>query len=88
MDCAAWLLRWAGTHWTECDVFLDAWRHANRFEVKSRVSTRLPAIACHMALSALKRSSLEQLDERITASIEDPADNPEVTMHKTVRSVK
>lgn len=69
-------------------MFLDAWRHANRFEVKSRVSTRLPAIACHKALSALKRSSLEQLDERITASIEDPADNPEVTMHKTVRSVK
>jgi RNA polymerase sigma-70 factor (ECF subfamily) len=68
------------------DVFLDAWRQANRFDAKSRVSTWLLAIARHKALSALKRRSHEQLDERITASIEDPADNPEVTMHKTVRS--
>ena len=67
------------------DVFLDAWRQANRFEAKSRVSTWLLAIARHKALSALKRRSHEQLDERTTASIEDPADNPEVTTHKTVR---
>jgi RNA polymerase sigma-70 factor, ECF subfamily len=68
------------------EVFLDAWRHASGYEGKSRVSTWLLAIARHKALSALKRRSHEPLDERTTASIEDPADNPEVTMRKTVRS--
>jgi RNA polymerase sigma-70 factor, ECF subfamily len=68
------------------DVFLDVWQHANGFEAKSRVSTWLLAIARHKALSTLKRRSHEQLDERITASIEDPADNPELTTYKTVRS--
>jgi RNA polymerase sigma-70 factor, ECF subfamily len=68
------------------DVFLDAWHHANGFEAKSRVSTWLLAIARHKAFSELRRRSHEQLDEHTTESIEDPADNPEITMHKTVRS--
>jgi RNA polymerase sigma-70 factor (ECF subfamily) len=68
------------------DVFLDVWRNANGFEAKFRVSTWLLAIARHKALSALKRRSHEPLDERTTASVEDPADDPEITMHKTVRS--
>jgi RNA polymerase sigma-70 factor, ECF subfamily len=64
------------------DVFLDAWRHASGYEGKSRVSTWLLSIARDKVLSALKRRSHEPLDVRTTASIEDPADNPEVTMHK------
>jgi RNA polymerase sigma-70 factor, ECF subfamily len=68
------------------DVFLDAWRRADGFEAKSRVSTWLLAIARYKALSELRRRSHEQLDEHATALIEDPADNPEITMHKTVRS--
>jgi RNA polymerase sigma-70 factor (ECF subfamily) len=68
------------------DVFLDAWQHASGFEAKSRVSTWLLAIARYKALSELRRRSHEQLDEHTTASVEDPADNPETTMQKTVRS--
>jgi RNA polymerase sigma-70 factor (ECF subfamily) len=68
------------------DVFLDAWRHASRFEAKARLSTWLLAIARYKALSELRRRSHEQLDEHTTASIEDPADSPEITMQKTVHS--
>jgi len=68
------------------DVFLDAWRRADGFEAKSQVSTWLLAIARYKALSELRRRPHEQLDEHTTASIEDPADNPEITVQKTVRS--
>jgi RNA polymerase sigma-70 factor (ECF subfamily) len=68
------------------EVFLDVWRQANRFEARSQVSTWLLAMARNKALSALRRRSTEELDEEVAEFIEDPADNPEVTMQKKQRN--
>src|SRR5947209_9988119 len=55
------------------EVFLDVWRQANRFEARSAVSTWLLAIARFKALSALRRRTAEELDEKAAAAVEDPA---------------
>jgi RNA polymerase sigma-70 factor (ECF subfamily) len=68
------------------EVFIDVWRQAERFERRSQVATWLLAIARNKALSSLRRRSNEQLDEEVAEFIEDPADNPEVTMQKQERS--
>src|SRR5215203_4895941 len=68
------------------EVFLDVWRQANRFEARSQVATWLLAIARNKALSALRRRSTEELDDEVAEFIEDPADNPEVTMQKKQRN--
>ena len=68
------------------EVFFDVWRQASRFERRSQVSTWLLAITRNKALSTLRRRSNEQLDEEVAEFIEDPADNPEVTMQKQERS--
>jgi len=62
------------------EVFLDVWRQAGRFQGRSQVTTWLLAIARNKALSALRRRSTEELDEEAAAAIEDPQDNPEVTI--------
>jgi RNA polymerase sigma-70 factor, ECF subfamily len=62
------------------EVFLDVWRQAGRFQGRSQVTTWLLAIARYKALSALQRRSTEELDEDMAAAIEDPQDNPEVTI--------
>src|SRR5215468_9121540 len=62
------------------EVFLDVWRQAGKFEGRCQVTTWLLAIARYKALSALQRRSTEQLDEDVAAAIEDPQDNPEVTI--------
>ena len=67
------------------EVFIDVWRQAERFERRSQVSTWLLAIARNKALSSLRRRSNEQLDDEVAEFIEDPADNPEVTMQKQER---
>jgi RNA polymerase sigma-70 factor (ECF subfamily) len=68
------------------EVFFDVWRQAERFERRSQVSTWLLAITRNKALSTLRRRSNEQLDEEVAEFIEDPADDPEVTMQKQERS--
>jgi RNA polymerase sigma-70 factor (ECF subfamily) len=68
------------------EVFFDVWRQAERFERRSQVSTWLLGIARNKALSALRRRSTEQLDEEVAEFIEDPSDNPEVTMQKRQQS--
>jgi RNA polymerase sigma factor (sigma-70 family) len=67
------------------DTFLDAWRSAEHFEKKSRVSTWLLAIARYKALSELRRRPSVPLDERADA-VQDSTDDPETTAHKTGRS--
>jgi len=62
------------------EVFLDVWRHAGRFRGRSQVTTWLLALARNKALSALRRRSTEELDDKTVAAIEDPQDNPEVTI--------
>lgn len=64
------------------DVFLDAWRHAGRFEGRSQVSTWLIGIARHKALGALRKHTTDTLDEAAAERIEDPADGPEVVLAK------
>jgi len=62
------------------EVFLDVWRQAGRFQGRSQVTTWLLAIARNKALSALRGRSNEELDEDVAVGIEDPQDNPEVTL--------
>ena len=68
------------------EVFLDVWRQAEGFESKSQVSTWLLAIARYKALSALRRRSDEHLVDRMAATIEDTADDPETAVYKVDRN--
>src|SRR5215510_3722550 len=67
------------------DVFLAVWRRAERFEGRSQVSTWLLAIARNKALSRMRARTTEPLDEEIAESVEDLADDPEVTLQKEQR---
>ncbi|HEY4407911.1 MAG TPA: sigma-70 family RNA polymerase sigma factor [Xanthobacteraceae bacterium] len=64
------------------EVFLDVWRHAAKFEACSRAATWLLAIARFKAISSLRRRRDAQLDDATAATIEDPRDDPEVTIRK------
>ncbi|RJF74277.1 sigma-70 family RNA polymerase sigma factor [Rhodopseudomonas palustris] len=64
------------------EVFLDVWRQAGKFEGRSSVSTWLLAITRFKALSALRRRKDAELDDEAAAAIEDPSDDPEVTVQK------
>jgi RNA polymerase sigma-70 factor (ECF subfamily) len=64
------------------EVFLDVWRHAAKFQARSAASTWLLAIARFRALSSLRKRSDAALDDEKTASIADPADDPEVSIRK------
>jgi RNA polymerase sigma-70 factor, ECF subfamily len=64
------------------EVFLDVWRQAASFEARSTAPTWLLAIARFKALSSLRRRGEEPLDEAMAAAIEDPADDPEVALHR------
>lgn len=67
------------------EAFLDVWRRADTFESRSQVTTWLLAIARNKALSMLKRGCAVQLDEKVAQAIEDPSDDPEVTVSKLRR---
>jgi RNA polymerase sigma-70 factor, ECF subfamily len=68
------------------EVFLDVWRQADRFEGRSAVSTWMLAIARFKALSVLRKRPEEELDEEAASAIEDPTDDPEITMQKKDKS--
>jgi RNA polymerase sigma-70 factor, ECF subfamily len=68
------------------EVFIEVWRHAGRFAGRSEVSTWLLAIARHKALSLLRRTTSDQLDEARADAIEDPADGPEAALQKAQTS--
>ena len=84
------LMRFVGREVTAEDlvseVFIEAWRHADRFEARSQVLTWLLAIARHKALSALRRRSAHEVDDERLEFIEDPCDDPEPPMQKTERN--
>jgi RNA polymerase sigma-70 factor (ECF subfamily) len=61
------------------------WRQAARFECRSSVSTWLLSIARHKALSARRRRTDAELDEKIEATVADPADDPEVALQEKNR---
>jgi RNA polymerase sigma-70 factor, ECF subfamily len=70
------------------DVFLDVWRQAATFEARSSVSTWLLAIARYKALSARRRRTDAELDDKVAGTVADPADNPEVVLQKKHRAVQ
>src|SRR6478672_6759054 len=84
-----WLLRFVSNETLAEDllseVFLDVWRHAGRFQCRSSVSTWLMSIARHKALSACRRRTDAELDEKIEATIADPANDPEVALQEKDR---
>ena len=67
------------------DVFLELWRAARNFRAELRVSTWLLAIARNRALSLMRRRVDEPLDDRVAATIEDTADDPELNADKLSR---
>ena len=56
-------------------------------EGRSAVSTWVLAIARFKALSALRRRPDEELDDETAGAIEDPSDDPEMTLEKKDKSV-
>ncbi len=68
------------------EVFTEVWRSAARFEGRSQVTTWILGIARFKAMSAMRRRTLDALDDDVAASIEDPADNPEIAMQNADRS--
>src|SRR5207249_10361144 len=68
------------------EVFLDVWRQAGRFEVRSTVSTWLLAIARFKAISALSRRRDEELDVEAGSVIEALSDNPATGLEKEAKS--
>jgi RNA polymerase sigma-70 factor, ECF subfamily len=85
-----WLLRLVGDEAVAEDllseVFLDVWRQAAAFEARASVSTWLLAIARYKALSARRRRTDVELDERIASTVADPADDPERVLQKKNRA--
>ena len=68
------------------EVFLDVWRNAGRFEGRAQVATWILGIARYKALSALRRRTLDEIDEETIEAIEDTADTPETAFQKVERS--
>jgi RNA polymerase sigma-70 factor (ECF subfamily) len=68
------------------EVFLQAWRKADRFEGKSQVATWLLSIARFKAMTALRQRSDMPLDQEVASAIEDPADTPATMVAKKERS--
>ena len=86
-----WLLRFVSNETLAEDllseVFLDVWRQAaDRFEGRSSVSTWLMAIARFKALSARRRRTDAELNEKIEATVADTANSPEAALQEKNRS--
>jgi RNA polymerase sigma-70 factor (ECF subfamily) len=62
------------------DVFLEVWKHAQRFEGRSQVSTWLLAIARYKAISLLRGRINERLDNELLADTPDHADHAETIL--------
>jgi RNA polymerase sigma-70 factor, ECF subfamily len=84
-----WLLRFVGNETNAEDllseVFLDVWRQADRFEGRSSVSTWLMSMARFKALSARRRRTEAELDEKIETSVGDTANDPEAALQEKNR---
>ena len=84
-----WLLRLVSDTATAEDllseVFLDVWRHAAVFEGRSSVSTWLLAIARNKAISARRRRPDVALNDELTSTLANRADDPELMLEKKDR---
>ena len=70
------------------EVFLDVWRQAGRFEGRSAVSTWLIAIARFKALSMLTQAARRRTRRRDDGAIEEPSDNPAISIEKLDKGEK
>lgn len=69
------------------ETFCQVWRGAAAgFKGKSQVATWLLAIARNLGISLLRRRSEQELDDTTAQTIEDPVDNPEVSLAKLQQS--
>ena len=68
------------------EVFLEAWRRADKFEGRSQAATWLMAIARFRAITESRRRSEIQLDDGVAAAIEDSSDTPSISLEKRERS--
>ena len=64
-------------------MFLDVWRKAGAFAGHSQVSTWLLAIARNKAIAVTRRRSFDPLNDDISETIQDDADDPETVMAKS-----
>ena len=64
------------------EVFIEIWRHAGKFESRSKVSTWMLAIARFKAVGLRRRRSCDQLDDGAVDTIEDLSDGPETAAQK------
>jgi RNA polymerase sigma-70 factor (ECF subfamily) len=62
------------------DVFLEIWKRADRFERRSQASTWILSIARYKAISALRRRTVDQVDDAVLADIPDSADDAELVL--------
>jgi RNA polymerase sigma-70 factor (ECF subfamily) len=90
MPVYRWLLRFVTDQTLAEDllseVFLDVWRQAGRFEGRSSFSTWLLSIARFKALSARRRRTEAEWDEKIEATVADPSNDPEAVLQENERS--
>ena len=70
---------------TVSEVFLDIWRSAGKFRGQCLVATWLVAMARNKAIDACRKHRFSALDDAQSEAIEDPADNPELTLEKKHR---
>src|ERR1700678_2756912 len=68
------------------EVFLEVWRHADRFEGRSAVSTWILAIARYKALSARPRGNQLQFDESMVEADGDAVERPDAILQTQDRS--
>jgi RNA polymerase sigma-70 factor (ECF subfamily) len=68
------------------EVFLEAWRRADGFEGRSRVSTWLLAIARNKAFTTFRRDPTIPLEDELAAGIADPGDDAETVLNRKDRS--
>ena len=89
MSIYRWLLRFVSNETLAEDllseVFLDVWRQAGRFEGRASVSTWLISIARFKALSARRRRTEAELDEKIETTVADTANDPEAALQEKHR---
>ena len=90
MPVYRWLLRFVTDQTLAEDllseVFLDVWRQAGRFEGRSSFSTWLLSIARFKALSARRRRTEAEWDEKIETTVADPSNDAEAVLQENERS--
>jgi RNA polymerase sigma-70 factor (ECF subfamily) len=64
------------------EVFFEVWRHASRFEARSKLSTWLLSIARNKFASKRRRRPTEPLDDDALEVLKDAADGPEAILQK------